>query len=519
MTNGEITEKIIFYSERLESLVYYEDKEECLNFLYSICPEHAVKVGVYCLTGIIKSMEMTKDVTLQTKLLIAILSTEHKDEFIDIIMKEEKNIHILFSHPISCKYLCKQITTKKGYETYKILKNANMLIQCIDQLPYSLEYVRHLINEESIQFFVFNGLFEQLLAIVDSHNWNYCTTTIEKMLNSSLQAQNYFMELKWKNSLKDYNFNKICFALLDKRNEKFGSVQKYIIKEDLLDVTDLIFVHHFIYNSVEAFVYAEKKGLKLEDILKSVYNIETTDVACNLFARYALYRDVLLSDLEEAKEQFFTLLCILILVNDNISDEPILTYVESAQFMIFEYKTINPQCLISLLVFMIVVEKATLDIMIVKEMLNDRELSTEYKCLLSLAISHKKVDFNQVSLNREVLYDQLILLRQKLVNHEIKMADVVREHLLELTGLNICSLQNKVSYKKEYYEYMENITRHEAKRLDTIKVENKPTPKSVDKSEQSENTNQISKYKSTFKSIFSANEDKQKSDNDTIFDL
>ncbi|KAM0673201.1 hypothetical protein GVAV_003366 [Gurleya vavrai] len=439
-------EEVIAYTNRLASSQYVEDKLKALQNLLRISKQFILPVAVHSMVEVIKSIESTFETNIQKQILHKIFKSQHKNEFLEILLMNDDCVYILIKNFKDFDDLLYLLAKKNGRVLFDILAKRNELYLITNNLVYFVKIIKYLVFENNRQILCFEGCFEKILEIVNDQNCNDCIDALKALLDDCINNQKYFLELKWKDKICKYKPFKLYITLLDQRNINFKFVQNFFCNKEFIDLLQYEFIRLIIYNNVKNFIFIEEMGF---DIYKTCLNLELeyTD-KIKLLEEVCKYKEIDLNLFYEKNKYFYGILTVLYLQENENAKNFIKNEDWQNEFLFNLYKlkkNHRQDNLIFLVLFSVIKEELNLDnyLMIIKE--NIYLFSDWIKSFLFFIISeeiYKNSIFN-------ISYNEIIFEIQKmqifLCNESFGITDKTREFLL-------CKIQDLLIYffEKDY---------------------------------------------------------------------
>ncbi|EJW01338.1 hypothetical protein EDEG_00481 [Edhazardia aedis USNM 41457] len=407
-------EMLIIQTNRLENSPYIDDKIQALNTIYEIANKYIFLVALNSIQQITDSIEIMENVDIQVKILNKIFQSEHKHEFVDIFLKKEENIGTIVKKIPQTYELFEPLCKYKGNQVYQFLSNNGLLFEIIKNLAFSVFFVKYLIKSNRKRTFVMEGIFEEILEIINERNSKICIEVLSKLVKNNCSNQNYFMELRWKDKLLKYKpFNLYC-SLLDNKNKKFKEWQKYFCNIEFFEPKKIELIGRLIYENKQNFQKIVEFGFSADEIIQEVHTLQNNYdkiVFLNFFETIISYESINLEKINTNLDLYMHLLAILALKQKNDENYFRITckdFFEDMVFKITQIKNLSRISFVGLLIYFSsiynILKLDSISLQIIKEFFKEHTTENVEKAFCAFLISFYHEDsifkeFNSQKLN------------------------------------------------------------------------------------------------------------------------
>ncbi|KAM0677652.1 hypothetical protein BDAP_001799 [Binucleata daphniae] len=467
-------DEVLKFTNQLEFSEYYEDKLSALENLNEIAKRNILIVGIYSLIPIIKSIKKIDECKIQSNIILKILKSYQKNEFIDIIIKDEECVNILFEYSSFLADILCILSKTKGSNIFDILQTSNKLEILFTNLNTSITYIKYLITNVNKEIFCHEGIFEAILEIIAENNHKICTEIVCKLLQDSLFNQNYFIELKWLEKFGKYKINEIIVELLDKKNKNFVKNQKIFCKKRFVDLNDCKLIGCLIYNNPENFVIIESYGFNMYKIFESCSDIKC--VLC-LAEEILKYKQIDYTKLLDTSSIYFYMLSLIYMQEskyliERLNEKDLIGEYLYNLFRLNEIGAIEQLGYVIFIVIIadeIVIPQNLLNI--VKEFVCDRRNDSAAQNFLFLMIYEKYKQNSIFEFTEEFYIAKLKDLRHFLTRPDTFLTDKQKEYFINKIEDKTLFFYYK-NYSEEYKqakERYEHVIKEKSKKIEIMK--------------------------------------------------
>lgn len=454
--DGDYVETILSLTNQLEGSEYYEDKLAALKGINVIANQNAFVVGVYALEPIINAMETMDDITIHKGLLGKIFRSRDKEAFIEILIKRRSNVEILFDRYKETQNLCKIVSNGNGECIFNILKDRPVIHDMVDNIENSVCFLYHFITPANKEFFIYEGLLEKLIDVINENNYKDCLKTIEYVLHDSIRAQVYFLELDWIPRLKNYNIVNICTNLMNSKNGNLKRIQALILSENLIYLEDGAFLHNFIFRNPTNLVEIENTGFDIYRVLSDMHEGNSNNlITLELFSEVVKFKKVNINKIINQRYFYIILSVAAVFEKETRIHTDI---INNALYLLSQYSTIEPEVFYSIVLFLIFIShKNRIDqsyFNVLNEIYRNKSLDMTVRSLVLLLIILTTDNYDYFGCNTEIIKDHLRYLRDNLshTTHLLTESMLSELHKMLFTQLN------KFSVVETFYDEYEEKT-------------------------------------------------------------
>lgn len=511
-------EIILTLVNQLEGSEYYKDKYEALKKLEIISRNNAFLVGVHALDIIIHSMLTMDNFDLQQNILERVFRSREKNAFVEIFFKNDSNVEIIFDRYETTYNICKVLAHENGVHIYNILKNQNSLGEMIENIEKSISFIHYLIIPGNKEFFIFQGLFEKVLSIINNKNYTDCLKTIEALLIDSDSAQEYFCELNWITTLNKYNIAGICTILLNIRSVRLRKVQDIMNNNNILFLEDKDFISKFIHRNPNNLIEIEKAGFDIYKTLNELnYDNKNNYSILVLLSEILSFKSIDIVKIDN--QQFYFSILSVIVVHDkeivlpsNVIDEclySISSYADSEKSSFHDN--------ILLLIFVSDYYKIDLSFFnMINEICNNKSINIALKSLVILLIISVTDNYIYFSLTPDIILYYLQYLRNNISHLNYLLTDYMLHILHRIINKNINRFIVDENYRNEYEELC--VKSKESENIIIDDISESVTDEQILKNNNTLFKNTLRTGKERFKSLMERKK-QENNDKDDIFDL
>lgn len=451
MENVDV-EEILLLTNQLEGSEYYEDKYAALKQINDYASQNAFIVGVYALHSIINSMKVMDDIQMHKGIIEKIFRSRDKDVFIEILVQKEANIDVVFDRFRDIPNICKILARFDGPGIFNVIKGKTIMREIIENIEFSISFLHFFITDANKEYFIYEGLFEKIIEIINENNSKHCVKTIETLLYDSISCQDYFLELDWILHLKNFNIANIITILMNNKSKRLNEVQSLLSRNNLLYLNDKNFLRNFIHKNPKNLVKIEDMGFNIYKTLSELHEGNVNNLSIlDLLNEIILFKKIDINKIDDSQFYFIVLSVIIVVDKEIILLQP---QIEMCLYSLIQYSSISLERFYGSILLLILsgykIEKSNFNILY--EIYKNKEIDKNIRSLVILLIVSTTEDYDFFGFNHETVVSYLSYLRNNLSQSKFLLTEPILEFLYEKLNEKISKFSNRKHYYDEYNE-------------------------------------------------------------------